>query len=210
MPREKSQQPDEPPATEMPLYLKELAPISTILADQERRAAERRQGKAAWVHLDDFRDFDGKDFWKQVEAKVGHPLGAKQRIALVIQWFEETSAIDGRLAGLLRPYRDEAVEPLLDCLQHDRRLSRGGEGETLDYETGLETVDKVAYETLCALLETRFEINVGNTWIPQSRKDLAERIRAHWRKMKNNPATANSPNRQQDCRLSQRPEARRC
>jgi hypothetical protein len=186
LPHERPEPSANPHSAEVPLYLKELAPIRLILADQERRAAERRQKQDAPLHLADLPEIDdSKDFWKQVEGKLGRSLNTAQRIALMIRWFEETSADGNRLGRLFRPYRDEAVEPLLECLQHDRRLSRGGRFQIPQSGFEPETVDQVAYNVLCEILETGFEVWDSNTLIQESRKALAERIRAHWRKVRN-------------------------
>ena len=99
------------------------------------------------------------------------------------------SADGNRLGRLFRPYRDEAVEPLLECLQHDTRLTRGGDGHLYtpfdSSDSSLETADHVAYSVLCEILETSFALVDGNIWIEESRQAIAERIRAHWHKVRN-------------------------
>jgi hypothetical protein len=190
---------ESPASDELPLYLENLKPIRELLADQERRAAERKQKKAAPLHLDQLDYFSSEcqvpfpaaaDFWKEVEGKLGRRLGGAQRVALVIRWLEELGRLQGdSLVAAIKPYRDEAIEPLLDCLQNDRRLTRGGEfGQYSDFT--LQRVDEIAYEMLCSLLETRFDPSPNDvysfeTLAPEERAALVKRIRAHWQKTRN-------------------------
>jgi hypothetical protein len=176
LPREKEKaEADGSSSEEIPLYLPELLPVRAILADQERRAAERRQKRDAPIRFNDVIGFgDARGFWKQVETKLGRRLNSTERVTLVIRWFEDASEHERWLADLLRPYRDEAVEPLLDCLQNDTRLCRGGEA------------NEMAHKVLCELLESRFEVYVDvNRILSESRSALVRRIRAHWQKVRN-------------------------
>lgn len=186
LPRHESQASGDNSPGEIPRYLEELKPIRVILADQERRAAERRLKKDAPLRLDDL-DYSSienpKDFRDQVEGKLGRQLDNGQRIALVIGWFEETSQPVDWLANYLRPYRDEAVEPLLNCLENDTRLSRGGEFAQDGFRP--EGVDQIAYHVLCGILETHFDAYSVGELTRQDRKAIVERIRAHWHKIRN-------------------------
>ncbi len=179
---------EDRPADEIPLYLEALKPIRVLLADQERRAAERSRGNQPPLHLDELGSSPRgktKDYWEEAERKLGRPLDHGQRIVIVIQWFEETSEPVEWLAKLLRPYRDEAIEPLLNCLENDTRLSRGGRFENPGPGFKLEGVDQLAYSVVCCLLETGFEAYFLHELTRDERKALAERIRAHWHKIRN-------------------------
>lgn len=174
-------------ADDISCYLGNLKPLRFILADQERRATQRRQKKGESLHLHDVGEYENvADFWKQVEGKLGRRLDNSQRIAIVIRWFEETKANNsGEMARLLAPYRDEAVEPLLKCLQNDTRLTRGGDLDSFEDRFRREGVDQIAYKVLCEILETHFDVYVDSTLMSESRSSLAARIRAHWHKIRN-------------------------
>jgi hypothetical protein len=170
-----------------PFYnLEQLQPIRAILADQERRAAERKNGSCPPFHCEEITSVSAPDtgFWRQVESKLGHKLDSHGRIALLIQWFEECSESDGDLAQRLRPYRDEAIEPLLSCLVNDKRLTRNfTRTEVIEMEP--VPVSEVAFSALRSLLDEKIEYVSVSERSAEGLKALAEDIRGHWKKEHN-------------------------
>ena len=197
LPRPKSQTSDDKdaPSDEIPLYLEELKPIRrnsrrpgaprrAAQAEERRAVASRRfgpflcgnplAGKMGMLRISGNRLSEN---W------VGTSTAASELRSRFVGLRRHRDTADS-LAELLRPYRDEAVEPLLNCLENDTRLSRGGEFAFPQHGFKLEGVDQLAYSVVCCLLEAHFEAYFLHELTRDERKSLVERIRAHWHKIR--------------------------
>ncbi|HLW66025.1 MAG TPA: hypothetical protein VKS79_12010 [Gemmataceae bacterium] len=150
--------------------------LPDLLADQERRA---RQGRRAPVIC------MGPD---------REPSAAK-RIAALIERLDEVEYRDvfgrvDRISGALVQEGEAAIEPLLDCMQNDNRLTRAqppgfcnrGESREVYY------VHEVAYDMVTTILhawprdfEPAFTDRIVERPEP-TRQELVERLRAYRRK----------------------------
>jgi hypothetical protein len=119
-----------------------------------------------------------------VETKLGHKFDNRGRIELVIQWFEECSEPDNDLAEYLRPYRDEAIETLLNCLVNDKRLTRGfRQTEIIRMEP--IAVNEVAFSTLQKLIDVEIPYESAGERSAEGLRALAEEIRMHLKQQHN-------------------------
>ena len=168
-----------------PPYLHFLRPARALLTDQERRAKEPKRKRALDVGLESFPD----------EAA---------RVTALIQDLEEVSARQGgqpggvSLAGdpvvqaLIRQGED-AIEPLLGCLEHDSRLTRSVHFHRDFFRhRSLIGAHEAAYAALANILKTSF-FGVAATGDDLSsrgakgRKAVAARIRAYWKRFRGVP-----------------------
>ena len=109
------------------LLYSHLEPAKLLLADQERRARDRKAGTspAATIAIcgDAFR------LWETLRGRLDRCPDKAARVALLIQHLEEAcdplQENDGNLlAKMLVEEGDAAVEPILKCLESDTRLTR--------------------------------------------------------------------------------------
>jgi hypothetical protein len=135
-----------PPEVRIPPYLDFLGPFPALLADQERRAKEP-PAEADIAKIADqsarikalIRSFDQVD-GSNLTTIFGHPDLAESPVIKAL--IEEG---------------DAAIEPLLDCLEHDDRLTRliSRDNRHDNRYFSLGTVSDVAYTTLLLLLDLR-------------------------------------------------------
>ncbi len=85
----------------------------------------------------------------------------------------------------------DVVAPLLDCLEHDRRLTRSVSfSRDFHYDRHILGVDEAAYEALCAIFETR-TIGGNSAWYilregdARSRQALVAELRIYWNNYQN-------------------------
>jgi hypothetical protein len=158
-------------------YLDFLRPLPALLADQERRAKEPRpEGDPSKIADRDariaalIRGFDGIRVVAEFIPGRGNPAGSPVVQAVIKEG-------------------DAAVGPLLECLEHDDRLTR-----TVDRDNrhgtrfvGVGTVGEAAYAALVAILGTR-ELGPNARYFSGSIADRAKRvavaaeIRSYWQK----------------------------
>jgi hypothetical protein len=157
-------------------YLDFLRPLPALLADQERRAKE-----------------------PSPEGDPSKVADRDARIAALIRGLDGIAGQPGPLGGsspagtsvvqALVKEGDAAVGPLLECLEHDDRLTR-----TVDRDrrhntrfVGVGTVGEAAYSALVAILGTR-ELGPNARYFSGSIDDRAKRgavaaeIRSYWEK----------------------------
>jgi len=157
-----------------PKHLPFLEPIHMLLADQERRAKARAADPPG------------------AEAGVGEDK--KARIARLIRSLEGVSARQfaqpgGSVTALIK-MGDAAVEPLLDCLESDNRLTRSVQFHRDFFRhRSLVGVHEAAYVALAGIQQTSF---LGVTCPGGSlssrgetgRRQVADEIRAHWERFR--------------------------
>jgi hypothetical protein len=188
-----------------PSYLEEIASIRELLADQQRRAAQRQAGKSPPVTA--AADADPDATLAALRQALKQCPDVARRIALLVQELEEVSGQEARrsrvdlaadpVVQLLIEAGEPAVEPLLACLENDVRLTRGMHRGYPDYDTAAHAlrpiaVAEAAYTALAAILETNF---FGNALTADDltahgkpgRAALARRIRGYFNKYRGLP-----------------------
>lgn len=81
---------------------------------------------------------------------------------------------------------DPAVEPLLECLEHDRRLTRAVSfGRDFGPSRNIIPVAEAAYVALCGILQQSFSFVAPSGRNTEYRKELARQIRGHYNRYKN-------------------------
>ena len=173
---------DQPDGTKRAVYLEAPAQLDALLADQERRAREPRRGKLSLEGLDKagriaalIRELDEPHFEMLAEGRV--TLGRLRETAI---------------ARALIAEGEDAVEPLLEVVERDDRLSRNDLTSARYYHVRsryVAPVHWIASDALSAILgtETFDRAGVGNgpdTSTPAGRRQHAEDIRAYWNKFR--------------------------
>jgi len=139
--------------------------VQDLLADCERRVANQKnpsppQNDIATL-IDDLQNVDARQW--------GQPGGV-------------TLADDPRVQALVKRGA-EAVEPLLDAMENDTRLTRSVSfGRDFFRSRHLISVSEAAYAALADFLRVGFKPS-GEDGKPLSRKEFAARVRAYWAKM---------------------------
>jgi hypothetical protein len=167
-----------PPRPPGQLDLNFLAPLSQLLADQERRAREPKRitppqtdvaDQAARI-ADSIRAFD--------QISVGPGPIMMGRASLAVAPAVQAVIKEG----------DAAVGPLLDCLERDDRLTRTVDRDYRHFSRYLhvQSVDEAAYAALCGILGTR-EFGPESRFYSgspdrQKRQAVAADIRDYWQK----------------------------
>lgn len=146
-------------------YLPFLTQLPALLSDSERRVASRKtpplpKNDIAAL-IDDLQNVDARQW--------GQPGGV-------------SLAGDARVQALVKR-GGEAVEPLLDALENDARLTRSVSfGRDFFRSRQLISVSEAAYAALADLLRVSFK-TYGENGESFSKKELATQIRAYWAKM---------------------------
>ena len=183
-----------------PYLLLKTDQADRLLADQRRRAKDRRQGIGPPVLAGDYADEE--EFHHALRKRLAACPDRAHRIALLIQQFEEeqleqehyfrsSGGCDGSpLTALLLCGEGEAtVEPLLACLESDHRLTRWPLGER-PFPGG---VHLLAEATLQQVLKMPFH---EPPWAEEeaacdkseNQQAAAAKIRAYWKSLKDVPA----------------------
>ncbi|MHC4202194.1 MAG: hypothetical protein ACYSU0_19560, partial [Planctomycetota bacterium] len=162
-----------------------LASLPMLLADQERRAREPKRERVFEAGLDRFPS-------------------KRERISALVRDLEEVdvrqcSQPGGVILGedpivqtLIRE-GDEAVEPLLECLAEDTRLTRSVNfGRDFSYRRTILGVHEAAYCALAGIMHVDFfEAEHGSDSLTlrgrEGRKAVAAKIRAYWLKNRGIP-----------------------
>src|SRR5262245_34871145 len=136
-----------------------------LLADCERRVANQKNSSLPQndiaALIDDLQNVDARQW--------GQPGGV-------------SLAEDPRVQALVKRGA-EAVEPLLDAMENDTRLTRSVSfGRDFHRSRYLISVSEAAYAALVDLLRVDFR-NIGEDGKPLSWKELAAKIRAYWAKL---------------------------
>jgi hypothetical protein len=160
---------------ERPVYLNAPSALTLLLADQMRRARNRQQPRA----LSDEHD-------------------KKARIRALVADLENVAVLQNSNPGYpnlsatsvvqkLIKEGDDAVEPLLDVLEHDDRLTRSV-SYWRDFSKGRNIigVHEPAYVALCGILRTHSFDSVGaENSSPRNRTAAA--VRGYWTRFKGMP-----------------------
>lgn len=182
-----------------PLYLEFLRPLPVLLADEERRIARPPTATTVPVPAP-VATAAGAD---TADAGTADANGAT-RVATLIDDLDEVSArqwgqpggvslgADLKVQALVRMGKD-AVEPLIDTLEKDERLTRSVHfGRDFMRSRSLIGVHEAAYVALAGILQTSF-FGVGSTGSDLSnsaagtRHAVAESIRVYWNRYKDVP-----------------------
>ncbi|MGO8744455.1 MAG: hypothetical protein ACLQNE_00565 [Thermoguttaceae bacterium] len=168
---------------------RDFPPLAAVLlADQQRRLALRKAGNAPplWTH-------GRSDYWDPKEALRKDLVKHFEKftddskvVPELIHLLEECNdSYDHLFINVLINVGDDAVEPLLACLENDRRLSRAVCGRSV------KCVAEVAIEALDGILQTGFNVSgdIGgdSPASAEARKALAGEMRAYWKKFKDVP-----------------------
>ncbi len=174
----------------------------SIVADQRRRARERKTQTAPAVRADEYRD--PAKFWAKFRQELDQCPDKAHRIAFLIRELEEVSApgagclamwgnssMQDTIPLLLAAEGDEAVEPLLACLERDDRLTRWHPYSCVD-PVGVRVLAKVALSQMLDLPLPEIKgdaAQTGNVEANQeTREAIAARVRAYWQRYKGMPA----------------------
>jgi len=172
-------------------YLEFLHPLPALLADEQRRVSE-----PPWLPAPvNPRDFSL--FSRPISEDTRPPAEKTKRISALIKDLENVSTSDGESAGdpmltydpivqALICEGDAAVEPLLDVMVNDTRLTRSVHFQREFYhERSLIGVSEAAYYALSGILQVSF-FTADGTWDdlsehPQSeRVQIAQSLRDFW------------------------------
>jgi len=158
-----------------PPYVTFLGQLPQLLADEERRVKE---GPVVQV-LDDLKQYPDKparitalirDLQFDSVRQRGQPGGV--------------GLDDDPIPRALENEGPDAVEPLIDCMEHDTRLTRAVSfGRDFFKDRYLHTVAEAAYLTICHLLQVS-DFGV-QPWIDGDWPAAARAIRAYWAQHKN-------------------------
>ncbi len=158
-------------------YLDFLRDLPVFLADQERRAREPKRVPAL------------KSAFPNPTARIAALIRDFDQVAQEPFFFGRPSVAKDAVGEAVIKEGEAAVEPLLECLEHDDRLTR-----TINWDVRhrsrsfhIQGVDEAAYDTLSAILGTReFGPNVrfygGTRTDHAQRTTVAGEIRALWEK----------------------------
>jgi len=146
-------------------YYDTFKQVRDLLADCERRVANQKNPSLPKndiaALIDDLQNVDARQW--------GQPGGV-------------TLADDPRVEALVKRGA-EAVEPLLDAMENDTRLTRSVSfGRDFFRSRHLISVSEAAYAALADFLRVGFKPS-GEDGKPLSRKEFAARVRAYWAKM---------------------------
>jgi len=178
-----------------PVYLERIASIRELLADQQRRAADRNAGKSPPVAP---RATDERlTTLSALKQALGRCSDQKERIALLVRELEEVSALESveclvpceignadPIVRLLVAEGEPAIKPLIECLAHDPRLTRSfglgsyGQDATQHEPRGVGDAASVALAAI--FQESFFEYTAYYVRLPATptgrRKALAQKM----------------------------------
>ena len=161
-----------------------------LLIDQRRRAEDRKRGLVPPVQIADY--LDAEDYAQAMKRELERCPSRAKRVALLVRELEEASqhsVSDQALLHLLVSEGDNAVEPLLKCLESDTRLTRSLQ----EYKQGIYPagVDYLAASASMKLSRCPSQVpdsrKEGPDLQEESRASHAARIRAYWKRYKDLP-----------------------
>ena len=158
---------------EEPYYLRYLTPITTLLVDQQRRDAATATEPAGKIEalIADLENVNARQ-WSQ---PGGVSLGMDARVRALVD------------------VGNEAIEPLLECLENDTRLTRSVSFHRhFGQHRCLISVQEAAYFALERILKKSFRgphagggyLSVQNA---ENRRQIASRIRSHLKRFQETP-----------------------
>ena len=184
-----------------------------ILADQRRRAHERREKTTPAVRAGEYPD--PAKFWEKFRQELERCPDKAHRIAFLIRQFEEVSSLQNAwglsfvanmpfsgffpsvdchsphpISALLAAEGDDAVEPLLACLEKDDRLTRWYPS-LATLPVGVRVFAKGALEQTLKLPLPEIEDEAAQPgpaedgW--ETSEAIAARVRAYWQRYKSVP-----------------------
>jgi len=183
-----------------------------ILTDQRRRAKDRRQKAGPAVRADEYPD--PAKFWERFRHQLDRCPDRSHRIAFLIRQMEEVSSHEdpgnllittsqGMFSGvipmvdhdpakhpiplLLAAEGDDAVEPLLACLERDDRLTRW-RPYVESFPVGVTVLAKGALEQTLKLPLPEFKADGAESDNgSESREAIVARVRTYWNRYKGMP-----------------------
>ncbi len=161
-----------------------------LLADQWRRARERRQGTAPPVLSGDYPESESStvlEFSVALGKEIARCSDKNRRVDLLVRELEEITS-DNSPAVFVVNEGDDAVEPLLRCVDSDTRLSRCPGRE----ERYPMPVYPFAEQALRDVLKMPFEPNAFDDSTPKEgeskrRARQVAKIRGYWNRYKGLP-----------------------
>ena len=147
-------------------YFDFLQPVPDLLADEERRLAEPSHKSALEIGLNRFADKS-----KRIAALISNL--DEIAIASFVDQFGMGIDQNPTMKALIAQGED-AVEPLIDCMEHDKRLTRSA-----DFGQSFAKVDK--------LVPVRDDARAALDGILMMHFDTAAEYRAYWQKYKSLP-----------------------
>ena len=183
---------------ESALFLPHLAPARILLTDQERRAANRQRNAAPAANI--LACHGALDFWETLQSRLAQCPSKAARVAVLIQHLEEAcDKIEenggNMIVKMLIDEGDDAVEPLLNCLESDSRLTRT-EFQSFHAQVQhvhMRTVRESALTALKGILQadfpvqgvTRIEADARlTTYFGEEDQGLVEAIHSYWNRWK--------------------------
>jgi len=161
------------------LYVEDLRQLPALAADEEGRTQE-----APYTPV----------------LESGQPAKGPQRIAALIRDLElvsaqqmmnpgQTDVSTDPIVQALIEEGDPAVEPLLECLEEDTRLTRSEFTQGMGFEGPIIPVYEPAFVAIVGILKTPFSLSDSAEKDPRNlslddRKALAAKIRDYWQKNK--------------------------
>ncbi|MGO8749239.1 MAG: hypothetical protein ACLQNE_25040 [Thermoguttaceae bacterium] len=174
----------------VPYFLLDVHRASELLADQQRRAKERRQETAPPVLSGDYPDMQSTTvlgFSVALGKEIRRYSDKARRIDLLIRELEEITS-DNSPTVLVTTEGEDAVEPLLKCLESDIRLTRRpGREERYPLrvhpfaEQALEVVLKMPFHAI------RLDDPKSEQDESKRRRVQATKIRDYWTRYKGVP-----------------------
>jgi hypothetical protein len=171
-------------------FLLDVSRARQLLFDQRRRAKDRLQKSAPPVQAGDYSA--PEKFWPALGQQVDHCPDKSHRVALLIRQLEEVAfaqwsnggwLLEHPMVSLLADEGEEAVEPLLVCLETDGRLTRWpGRGNA--YPMNVYVFAAAALERI---LKMPFPDDNSQDDQGESREAVAAKIRSYWSRFKHVP-----------------------
>ncbi len=161
-----------------------------LLIDQRRRAEDRKRGLVPPVLIADY--LDAEDYVQAMKRELERCPSRAKRVALLVRELEEASqhsVSDQALLHLLVSEGDNAVEPILKCLESDTRLTRSlQEYKQGIYPAGVHYLAASALDEIITMPLTVPEFRSKEPDLQEeSRASHAARIRAYWKRYKDLP-----------------------
>ncbi|MEX1230035.1 MAG: hypothetical protein WEB58_07330, partial [Planctomycetaceae bacterium] len=164
-----------------------LEPLPALLKEQRRRVKEEPYQTAIEKGLE---SFDSKE--ELIAALIRDLENVSAR-----QWRQPggISLQDDPIVAALIEQGSDAVEPLIDCIASDMRLTRSVSfHRDFFYHREPKGVDEAAHAAIGAILETRtiprpYSVLIAPDKVMEHKKEVADEIREYWDKVKDTPLT---------------------
>jgi hypothetical protein len=175
-------------------FLLDASRARRLFSDQRRRANDRLQKSAPPVQAGDYSA--PEKFWPALGRQVDQCPDKSHRVALLIrqleevafaQWSNEGWLLEHPMVSLLADEGEEAVEPLLICLENDDRLTRWP-GRVSSYPVNVYVFAAAALERILKMHFPDIRLNDNSQDDGcESREVVARKIRSYWTRFKHLP-----------------------